>query len=55
MAQYDPATDGKVIVPDVVDGQFKGVFRYLPRAVPIDYSEELRVYREAMELIRTAA
>lgn len=42
-------------VPDVEDGQIKGVFRYLPRAVPIDYSKEIETYRTAMELIRTAA
>ncbi|MBN2453482.1 MAG: hypothetical protein JXB40_04395, partial [Candidatus Omnitrophica bacterium] len=31
------------------------VFRYLPKALPIDYGTELETYRRAMHLIRSAA
>jgi phosphoenolpyruvate-protein kinase (PTS system EI component)/phosphotransferase system HPr-like phosphotransfer protein len=43
-----------VMVPGVIDGQVRGLFRYKP-PVPIDYSEELEAFRKAMELIRSAA
>jgi len=42
-------------VPDVIDGTVRGLFRYLPRIVPADYDSELRMFREAVKLIRSAA
>jgi hypothetical protein len=54
MAQYGTDT-GRVEVPNVTFDALRGIFRYLPRALPIDYGRELRIYREAMKLIRTAA
>jgi hypothetical protein len=32
-----------------------GVFKYLPRMIPIDYAEEIEIYRTAVRLIQTAA
>ena len=37
------------------DEKIRGIFRYLPRAIPIDYEKEVRSYMEAIEIIRTAA
>jgi hypothetical protein len=31
------------------------VFRYVPRAVPLDYQAELEIYRRAVKLIRSSA
>jgi LmbE family N-acetylglucosaminyl deacetylase len=42
-------------VPGVAYDEVKKVFRYLPRAVPIDYNAELNTYREAIKLIRMSA
>jgi hypothetical protein len=41
--------------PGVLPKDERGIFRYLPRTVPIDYEKEIRSYIEAVEVIRTAA
>ena len=45
--------------PELPPGVFKtdiaGVFTYLPRALPIDYGEEIETYRTAMRLLSAAA
>jgi hypothetical protein len=42
-------------IPGVFDTAIKGVFRYLPRSIPVDYDREIRAYRAALSLIRSAA
>ncbi len=44
-----------VIVPGVSYESVKRIFRYLPRAIPIDYGREIEAYRRAIEYVRTAA
>lgn len=44
-----------VIIPGVSYGSVKGIFRYLPRVIPIDYGREIEAYRRAIEYVRTAA
>ena len=46
--------EGK-LPPGVSYDDVKGVFKYLPRAVPIDYAREVETYRNAVAYIRTAA
>jgi hypothetical protein len=42
--------------PDVTkDERIAGLYRYLPRTMPIDYEKEVRNYIEAIAVIRTAA
>ncbi|MDD5173205.1 MAG: hypothetical protein PHV48_00010, partial [Candidatus Omnitrophica bacterium] len=41
--------------PGVKESDVKGVFRYMPRTLPIDYEKEIRTYIEAIAVIRTAA
>jgi hypothetical protein len=48
------ALDG-INIPGVSYDAAKGVFRYLPRAIPIDYGKEIETYRRAITLIRSAA
>ena len=44
-----------IIIPGVSYEPVKRIFRYLPRAIPIDYGREIDAYRRAIEYIRTAA
>ena len=44
-----------VIIPGVSYESVKRIFRYLPRAIPIDYGREIDAYRRAVEYVRTAA
>jgi hypothetical protein len=47
---------GDVKLPEgVTDDKARGVFRYLPRAMPIDYGREITTYRDAMKLLSSAA
>ena len=32
-----------------------GIFKYLPRVLPIDYGKEIETYRNAITVIRSAA
>ncbi|MDP3790578.1 MAG: putative PEP-binding protein [Candidatus Omnitrophota bacterium] len=49
------AGTGEIIIPGVSKDDVRGIFKYLPRAIPIDYEKEIRSYIEAIEIIRTAA
>jgi hypothetical protein len=51
----EAATLDSVNVPGVTDGKMRGLYKYLPPIVPVDYSKEVEVYRNAVEQIRTAA
>ena len=41
--------------PGVSKDEVRGIFKFLPRTVPIDYDKEVRAYIEAIAVIRTAA
>jgi hypothetical protein len=47
--------EGEIEIPGVSKDDVKGIFRYLPRTVPIDYEKEIKGYIEAIAVIRTAA
>jgi phosphoenolpyruvate-protein kinase (PTS system EI component) len=47
--------EGKLPPGVTEDSVIKGLFKYLPRTVPIDYDKEVRAYIEAMTIIRSAA
>jgi hypothetical protein len=47
--------EGEIEIPGVSKDDVKGIFRYLPRTVPIDYEKEIKGYIEAIMVIRTAA
>jgi len=47
--------EGEFDIPGVSKDEVRGIFRYLPRAVPIDYEKEVRSHIEAITVIRTAA
>jgi len=49
------AAEGELEIPGVSKDDTRGIFRYLPAAIPIDYDKEVKAYIEAMEVIRTAA
>jgi hypothetical protein len=42
-------------IPGVSYDKLTGIFKYLPKSMPIDYGKELSTYREAIRLISTAA
>jgi hypothetical protein len=42
-------------VPDVTFDAVRKIFRYIPRAIPIDYTKEVQTFRNAVKFIRTAA
>jgi len=46
---------GKELPPEVIPDSVRGVFKYLPRALPIDYGREIETYRNAILLISAAA
>jgi tRNA(Arg) A34 adenosine deaminase TadA len=48
------ASDGK-LPPGVTKDNIRGILKYLPPTLPIDYGDEIIVYRNAMMLISTAA
>jgi GT2 family glycosyltransferase/galactokinase/mevalonate kinase-like predicted kinase len=54
MAKFDPAT-GETGADGVMYDTLRKVFRYVPRAVPLDYQAELEIYRRAVKLIRSSA
>jgi phosphoenolpyruvate-protein kinase (PTS system EI component) len=41
--------------PGVTKDEIRGIFKFLPRAIPIDYDKEVKAYIEAIAVIRTAA
>ena len=46
---------GKGLPPGVKKDEVTGVFKYLPRALPIDYGREIEEYSNAIKLLCTAA
>ena len=52
-------TDGLAVkdmtIPGVSYDSARGIFRYLPKVLPIDYGEEIEVYRNAVRIIASAA
>ncbi|MFH0764595.1 MAG: cellulase family glycosylhydrolase [Candidatus Omnitrophota bacterium] len=45
----------KITIPGVTIDSVKGILKYLPKILPIDYTREIDLYRKAIEFIRTAA
>jgi hypothetical protein len=44
-----------IALPGLELDKMRGIFRYLPKTLPIDYSEEISRYQTAVKLIQAAA
>lgn len=42
-------------IPAVTDGPLNGLYKYLPRTIPLDYEKEISSHINAIEVIRAAA
>ena len=49
------AAEGELPPGVTPDENIRGIFRYLPRTLPIDYEKEIGSYIEAIRVISTAA
>jgi len=44
-----------ITIPGVTIDRVRGIFRYLPRALAIDYEKEIELYRRVVETVLKAA
>ena len=42
-------------LPDIVYDTLRGVLKYMPRIIPIDYTKEMEIYKDAVKVISSAA